>query len=349
MNWKKSIFIASVALSLSSCKTELDRFKENYSLEITNPKSDWNENDTVTISLIDAGSMGADSIIWTQNARRIDEVEGNTLSRKLTDQPYGVLTYKATVYNDGKIARTSTSITKKNPVVPKIYGYSIVNTYPHKDSTYTQGLEFNQGKLYESAGQYGESDIRITKVETGEILKKKELSKNIFAEGLTILNDKIYQLTYKSKFGFIYDLDLNQIDTFKYPRSKEGWGICNDGEFLYISDGTDKIWKIDPVTFEEIEYIQIVSNKKSFTAINELEWVDGKIYANIYQENAVMIVDPKTGALESVINLTDLKDQIPNWSKDDNVLNGIAYDKATNRLFVTGKRWPKMFEIEIKK
>lgn len=347
MNWKKPIFIAFVALSLSSCKTELDKFKENYSLEITNPKSDWNENDTVKISLIDAGSIGSDSIVWNQNAHRIDGDEGNTLSRKLTDQPYGVLTYEATVYSDGKIARTSTSITKNNPVAPKIYGYSIINTYPHKDSTYTQGLEFYEGKLYESAGQYGESTVRITQVETGLVLKEKKLPDTVFAEGLTVLKDKVYQLTWKGRFGYIYDLDLNQTGQFKYGNSKQGWGLCNDGEFLYKSDGTDKIWKIDPETFEEIEYIQIVSNKKSFTEINELEWVNGKIYANIYKENAVMIVDPKTGALESVINLTDLKDQIPNWNKDDNVLNGIAYDKSTDRLFITGKRWNKMFEIEI--
>ncbi len=349
MRWKNSIFILFVALSLSSCKTDLDRFRENYSLEISNDKKDWNEDDTVQISLLDAGSIGADSVVWTQNARIIDDVVGNTLSRKLTNQPYGTLTYKATIYKDGKIARVSTNINRKNPTAPKIYGYTTANIYPHADSTYTQGLEFHNGKLYESAGQYGESDIRITQVETGEILDKKELSKDVFAEGLTILNDRVYQLTWKGRFGYIYDLELNQTGTFKYGNSKEGWGLCNDGTYLYKSDGTDKIWKLDPETFEELEYIQIVSDKKSFTQINELEWVDGKIYANIYQENAVMIVNPETGALEAVVNLTDLKDQIPNWSKDDNVLNGIAYDKQADRLFVTGKRWSKIFEITINK
>ncbi|WP_194852227.1 glutaminyl-peptide cyclotransferase [Nonlabens antarcticus] len=349
MNWKNSIFLLILVISLSSCKTDLEKFRSNYSLEISNDKKQWNDDDTVKITLIDAQSIGADSIIWRQNARVIDNVEGNTLSRKLTDQPYGVLTYKATIYKDGKVTHTSTEIKKSNPTAPKIYGYDLVNVYPHSDSSYTQGLEFHEGKLYESVGQYGESKVLITQVETGDILKKNTLPKTVFAEGLTILKNKVYQLTWKGRFGYVYDLDLNEIDRFKYNSSKEGWGLCNDGEFLYKSDGTDKIWKLDPETFEELEYIQIVSNKKSFTEINELEWVDGKIYANIYQENAVMIVNPKTGALESVINLSDLKDQIPNWSKDDNVLNGIAYDKQNNRLFVTGKRWNKMFEIEIKK
>ncbi|SCX97889.1 glutaminyl-peptide cyclotransferase [Nonlabens sp. Hel1_33_55] len=347
MNWKYSILIAFVALSLSSCKTELDRFKSNYSLEITNDKKNWNDEDTVQISLVDDASMGADSIVWYQNARRLDDVEGNTLSRNLTNQPLGKLTYKAVVYQDNKVATATTSITRLNPIAPKIYSYSIVNTYPHDEAAYTQGLEFHDGQLYESTGQYGESDVRITQVETGDVIKKEELGRDIFAEGLTILNNKLYQLTWRSRFGYVYDLDLNETETFKYNQSKEGWGLANDGEFLYKSDGTDKIWKIDPVTFEELEYIQIVSNKKTFDKINELEFVNGKIYANIYQENAIFTLDPSTGALEGVINLTDLKDQIPNWSKDDNVLNGIAYDKATDRLFVTGKRWAKMFEIEI--
>ncbi|BAO55958.1 glutaminyl-peptide cyclotransferase [Nonlabens marinus] len=347
MNLKNAIFIGVVVLSLSSCTSDIDEFKNNYTLEITNDKSDWNEDDTVQISLIDDGSIGVDSVVWTQNARRLDDVEGITLSRKLKNQPYGDLTYKVKVYHNGMVTTAATSINLKNPVAPKILNYTIVNTYPHSN-VYTQGLEFHEGKLYESAGQYGESSIRITEAETGIVLKEKELPDTVFAEGLTILNNNIYQLTWRGRFGYIYDLDLNQTGQFKYgSSSKEGWGLCNDGEFLYKSDGTDKIWKLDPNTFEELEYIQIVSKGKSLTQINELEWVNGKIYANIYQENAIMIVDPATGALEAAIDLKDLKNQIPNWDKEDNVLNGIAYDKVSNRLFVTGKRWPKMFEIEV--
>lgn len=348
MNWKYSVLIAVVALSLSSCKTDLDRFKENYSLQISNDKKTWSDDDTVKISLLDDASIGVDSVIWYQNAMRLDDVEGSTLSRKLTSQPYGKLTFKARVFQNNRVATVKTDISRYNNKAPKISSYSIVNTYPHDQGSYTQGLEFVGDKLYESAGQYGESNVRITNVETGQITKQQDLPQNIFAEGLTILKDRVYQLTYKSGFGYVYDLDLNQIDTFKYPRSREGWGLTNDGEILYMSDGTDKIWKLDPQTYEELGYIQIVSNKKTFDNINELEWVNGKLYANIYQENAVFIVDPTTGALEQVINLTNLKDQIPNWNKEDNVLNGIAFDQINNRLFITGKRWDKMFQIEIK-
>jgi glutaminyl-peptide cyclotransferase len=326
----------------------MDRFRKNYQLEITNPQKEWNDDDTVKISIVDDAGIGVDSVLWRQNGRKIDDVDGITLSRKLTNQPLGTLTYEATIFQDGRIARTSTTINRKNPTVPTIYKHEVVNTYPHSDA-YTQGLEFYDGKLYESAGQYQESDVRITQVETGEILKKQELPETVFAEGLTVMDDKVYQLTWKSGFAYIYDTDLNRTGEFKYNRSKQGWGLCNDGEYLYKSDGTDKIWKIDPNTYEELEYIQIVSNKKSYKNINELEWVNGKIYANVYQENLIFIVNPKNGALEAAIDLTTLKDQVDNWDKEDNVLNGIAYDPQTDRLFVTGKRWDKMFEISIKK
>ncbi len=349
MNKKYAVFIGLIALSLSSCKTEIDKFKSNYDLEIINDKKDWNIDDTVQISLVDRDAMGVDSVVWSQNARRIDGVVGSTLSRKLTDQPLGELTFKAQIYRNGMVTTAATSIERKNSSAPAIYSYTVKNTYPHASDAYTQGLEFHQDSLYESTGQYGESQIRITTVETGEVLKSMSLPDHVFGEGLTILNKKIYQLSWRGKYGYIYDLNLNQTGAFKYNQSKEGWGLCNDGEFLYKSDGTDKIWKIDPETYEELEYIQIVSDKKTFNNINELEWVNGKIYANIYQENAVFIVDPLTGALEGVINLTRLKDEIPNWDKEDNVLNGIAYDQKKKRLFVTGKRWPKMFEIEITK
>ena len=184
-------------------------------------------------------------------------------------------------------------------------------------------------------------------METGETIKKVELPGSQFAEGMTIMNDKVYQLTWQSQIGYVYDLGLNKIDEFAYNESKEGWGLTNDGKKLYKSDGTDKIWIIDPETFEEEGYIQVVSNVEVYDKINELEFIDGKIYANVYQKNVVVIIDPQTGGILEAIDLRLLKEQIPNYSKDDNVLNGIAYDKKNDRLFVTGKRWEKMFEIEI--
>jgi glutamine cyclotransferase len=349
MKLKHSVFLMVAALSLSGCKTDIETFKENYKLEITNSKLNWSEEDTVQISLIDDSSIGIDSVIWYQNESRIDGVSGKTLARKLKNQPYGNLTFKAIVYRNGMNTTVATQIKRMPNDKPKVLKYNVLNTYVHDTLSYTQGLEFYGDSLYESTGQYRESDIRITNVATGETIKKVSLPDSQFAEGMTILNDKIYQLTWKSKMGYVYDLDLNKIDDFKYNKSKEGWGLTNDGTYLYKSEGSSKIWKIDPNTYEELGYIEVVWNDRIVSKVNELEWIDGKIYANVYQSNLLMVINPKNGVTEAVINLSHLVKQIPNYSKDDNVLNGIAYDKKNDRLFVTGKRWPKMFEIEIVK
>ncbi|WP_213522726.1 glutaminyl-peptide cyclotransferase [Nonlabens sp.] len=341
------VLMIVITLSLSSCKTDIEVFKDNYELEITNSKLNWSDEDTVQISLLDSMSIGIDSVLWTQNAALIAGADGSTLSRKLKNQPYGNLTFKATVYRNGMNTTVATQIKRMPTQKATIYNYNILNTYVHDTLAYTQGLEFYGDSLYESTGQYKESDIRITDVTTGETIKKVSLPDSQFAEGMTILKDKVYQLTWQSKMGYVYDLDLNKIDDFKYNQSQEGWGLTNDGTYLYKSDGSSKIWKIDPNTYEELGYIEVVSNDRVVSKINELEWIDGKIYANVYTTNLIMIINPTNGLVEAAINLNTLKDEVPNYSEKDNVLNGIAYDKKNDRLFITGKRWPKMFEIEI--
>ncbi|MGB3591448.1 MAG: glutaminyl-peptide cyclotransferase [Nonlabens sp.] len=340
-------FLVLLVASITSCETDMQKFKYSFSLSIDNPQSEWKMGDTVNLTLSNANDIAIDSVVWTENARVIPGAGGITLSRKLTNQPLGELTFKAHAYKDGRSISTKASIKRFNNKAPKILKYEVVNTYPHLKESYTQGLEFHGDSLYESTGQFRQSDIRITNVETGEVIKKVKLPDSQFAEGLTILNDKVYQLTWQSQIGYVYDLGLNQLQTFAYNNSKQGWGLTNDGEKLYKSDGTDKIWIIDPATFKEEGYIQVVTNKKIFSKINEMEYIDGKIYANIYTENAIMIIDPKSGALESLIYLKPLIAEIPNYTANDNVLNGIAYDKKNDRLFVTGKRWEKMFEIKI--
>ncbi|WP_397303851.1 glutaminyl-peptide cyclotransferase [Nonlabens ulvanivorans] len=349
MNWKNAAIILLATISLTACKNDIDTFKDNYSLEITNPKNSYTNSDSINLSVIDASEIGNDSIIWHINAGKVMGENSNTLSRKLDTQPYGKLTFEASIYKDGKVVTKSAHITRLAPKNVKVYQIEEIATYPHKTESYTQGLEFYGDSLYESTGQFKESDLRITDVNSGEALKKFELPDHIFAEGMTILDNKVYQLSWQAGYGYVYDLSLNRIDEFKYGRSKEGWGLCNDGKFLYKSDGTDKIWKIDPITFEEISYVQVVSTKNSITKINELEWIDGKIYANVYQTNGITIINPQTGVVEGIVDLKSLTAQIPNANKDDNVLNGIAFNPKSGTIFVTGKRWDKMFEIKIKK
>src|SRR5690606_594729 len=172
------------------------------------------------------------------------------------------------------------------------------------------------------------------------------LDRSYFGEGLTILNQKIYQLTWRAKKGFIYDLEtLDYTGSFAYNQSKEGWGLCNDGQKIYKSDGTEKIWTLNSETLAEEDYIEIYTNTSRIKSVNELEWVGGKIFANVYQQNAIAIINPKTGAVEGVINLKGLQEKVSQHPGLD-VLNGIAYKGEKNKLFITGKNWDKLFEIE---
>ena len=203
--------------------------------------------------------------------------------------------------------------------------------------------------MFESTGQYGYSTLKKINFKNGETIKNIFLDENYFGEGITILNDKIYQLTWLKGIGFIYEKDsFKMIDSFNYNDSLEGWGLCNDGEYLYKSDGSEEDLEIDPNTLEELSNIQVVTNNKVINKINELEWVDGKIYANTYQFNKEVgiIIDPVDGSVDGVIDFSGLKQRVKKHDKLD-VLNGIAYNKKTKTFFVTGKYWNKLFEIQI--
>ena len=232
---------------------------------------------------------------------------------------------------------------------PKVYTYKIINEFFHDMNSYTQGLEFDDYYLYEGTGQYGYSMLKKINFQTGEVLDKLFLDKSYFGEGITILNDKIFQLTWKSKIGFVYNLtDLKLLKSFNYKNSSEGWGLCNDGKHLYKSDGTEKIWKLNANNLEEISFINVVTNNKVINKINELEWYNNKIYANTYQFNKEvgLIINPENGEVEGVIDFSGLKEKVKDHPGLD-VLNGIAYNEKRQTFFITGKNWSKLFEIKI--
>lgn len=232
---------------------------------------------------------------------------------------------------------------------PKVYTYKIINEFFHDMNSYTQGLEFDDYYLYEGTGQYGYSMLKKINFKTGEVLDKLFLDKSYFGEGITILNDKIFQLTWKSKIGFVYNLtDLKLLKSFNYKNSSEGWGLCNDGKHLYKSDGTEKIWKLNANNLEEISFINVVTNNKVINKINELEWYNNKIYANTYQFNKEvgLIINPENGEVEGVIDFSGLKEKVKDHPGLD-VLNGIAYNEKRQTFFITGKNWSKLFEIKI--
>ena len=255
---------------------------------------------------------------------------------------------KAKIYSEKQVKSISENIRVLSKYKPKLYGYKILNEYPHDPEAYTQGLEFYYDTLIESTGLINKSSLRKINYRNGKKYQIKLIDKNFFGEGLTILNDTIYQLTWKNNLGIVYKNNFQIIRTFDYKKSKEGWGLCNDGEFLYKSDGSSKIWKIDKKNFNEISYVEVTTDKTILKKINELEWVNGKIYANTYQFNkdVILIINPLSGEVEGVIDFSGLKskvDQIPSL----NVFNGIAYNKNKNTFFVTGKNWSKLFEVSI--
>ena len=236
---------------------------------------------------------------------------------------------------------------------PEVYTYEILNTYPHDTGAYTQGLEFHNGVLYEGTGKTGFSTLRKVDFKTGEVLQKIDMDASVFGEGITIMEGKLYQLTWQSGMWYVYDIEnLEKIKNFTYGKSREGWGLCNDGEKLYKSDGTEKIWFLDPETLEETGHIETVTNKSIFNRANELEYVNGKIYANVYQKQSMMIIDATSGAIEGVINFGGLQSQVkrgPEWDEGNSVLNGVAYHPERETFFVTGKNWDKLFEVKILK
>ena len=266
-----------------------------------------------------------------------------------TNEPLGVQIIKAIITYDNGTRSTETSLTLLAETPPKLFTYSILNTFPHKTTSYTQGLEFDGDLLFESTGLNGQSTLKTLDFKTGKVINDKPLDESYFGEGLTILNDKVIQLTWKSMKGFVYEKEtLTMQKSFPYKSSKEGWGLCNDGKVLYKSDGSNRIWILDPITYKELRSIEVMTHKAPLHNINELEWVDGKIYANTYQFNkeVSVIIDPSSGTVEGVIDFSGLKELVEQHPQL-NVLNGIAYHKRRKTFFVTGKNWSKLFEVTI--
>ncbi len=337
----KLISFIFIFILFCSCGSNSAQKKSDFILNINSKNKTVHLNDVLTISIDNPKGHEIDSIVYSFN----DKIVSDKISFK--NSKLGKQTIEATVYFNDSKQSTSKKITVLNNIPPKVYSYKIVNEYPHDMTSYTQGLEFHNGELYESTGQRGESKIRKVDYKTGKVIINIDLAKEYFGEGLTILNNNLYQLTWQKGIGFVYDVNtLEKKTSFKYNKSKEGWGICNDGKTLYKSDGTEKIWILDSETLEEKNYIQTYTNKGKVVGINELEWIDGKIYANRYQKNGVAIINPVNGAIEGVIDFSPLKKLVKQHTSLD-VLNGIAYNKATKTIFITGKRWDKLFEVEI--
>ncbi|MBM3156294.1 MAG: glutaminyl-peptide cyclotransferase [Chloroflexi bacterium] len=231
------------------------------------------------------------------------------------------------------------------PAATFYYTYEVVNSYPHDPEAFTQGLVYEDGVLYEGTGLYGRSSLRKVELETGEVLQKLDLAAQYFGEGIAIWGDEIVQLTWQSHVGFVYSKDgFELLREFSYPT--EGWGITHDGKRLIVSDGTSTLHFLEPETFVETGSVQVFDGSGPVVRLNELEYINGEIYANIWQTNRIVRIDPDTGRVIGSIDLTGLLNAA-DLSQPVDVLNGIAYDDENDRLFVTGKLWPRLFEIEL--
>lgn len=341
---KKIAFLTSVLtfFLLTSCN-------DDYKFTLNVPKK-TTLNEEITITLKEENDKAVDKIQFFVNGKEITAT-GNSITLNTNDFGVGKHQVSALAFYPGKTKKTNNSFEVFATEKPAIYTYEIINSYPHDTNAYTQGLEYYNGFLYETTGHYGESTLRKVEINTGKVLQKIDLDKEYFGEGMTILNNKIYWLTWKAKKGFVYDLETFKFEKeFAYNKSSEGWGLTNNGKDLIKSDGTNKIYFLDAVTLKEKSSIQVYTVDRGIDELNELELINGKLYANKWQKNTLVIIDIETGVVEGLVDFRSLKKEMEKTQKleeQDDVLNGIAFDKENNRLFVTGKNWGKLFEIKL--
>ena len=275
--------------------------------------------------------------------------------RKLNRLGLAVLIlFAAACNNEQHPAATTGNESEKatDQVIPKVISFDVVKEYPHDPAAFTEGLEYRDGFLYESTGEYNVSDVRKVDLATGKIITSHKMEDQYFGEGLTILNNKVYQITYKEGKGFVYNLQtLKQEQTFSFS-APEGWGMTNNGTQLIFDDGSNTFHFIDPITFKEVKTLNVTDEHGPVQEINEPEMIKGFIYANQWQTDLILKIDTGTGRVVGRADLSALRERggIPAMSGrkgSPEVLNGIAYDAANNRIFVTGKNWPKLFEIRL--
>lgn len=355
---KSGIFLAVILTFFAfSCKNSNDKKvitdeqstqKSIYLIKFSAPSNGTlfssGDNIDLILKLQDEKAI-PDSIILFVNEKKIGKVSELKYKLKTNELGLGTLNIRATAYKEGLHQTASISVKLKSNLIPKNYSYKVIKAFPHDPDAYTQGLFYKDGFLYEGTGQKGSSSIRKVELETGKILQSVNLDEKHFGEGITLFNNKIYQLTWTSEVGFVYGFTtFKQIKTFSY--NTQGWGLTTNGKDLIMSDGSNNIYFMDPENFAEIKHIEIFDNKGAVNELNELEYINGDIYANVYMTDKIVIIDPATGMVKGIVDFKGLlKDS--DRTNDVDVLNGIAWDEAGKRLYVTGKLWPKLYQVEL--
>lgn len=304
----------------------------------------------VNVKISHAGRILPDSVqVWFSGnltgTMRGEETSGS-VPPQLTDHT-GIKPLKLMAFSGKKRPQVITVfITVLSDIEPVRYRYRVEKVFPHDDRAYTQGLLYHNGFLYEGTGQEGRSSLRKVDTETGEVVRLHNLESRFFGEGIAILGNKIYQLTWKTKVGFVYELDTFR-ETGKFYYNTEGWGLTTMGDKLVMSDGSNKLFVLDPSTLATVRTIEVYDNMSMVVNLNELEFIDDEIWANIYLTELIARIDPSTGKITGYIDMAGLIPGRERRADGDDALNGIAWDKTTGRLFVTGKNWPKLFQIQV--
>jgi glutamine cyclotransferase len=359
MNKKLILFSLAAVLSLHACKNKSGNQENDVSLSMS-PEAGGNiqAGKEVLLQVNAPQDYKADSVVYLMDDVRLGAKNDLTAFRLKTDTlPLGVKQLTANVYQGKEATPVTTNIVLLAAKAPEELTYQVEKVFPHDTSCYTEGLLYQEGFLYESGGgrskppqgepAEGQSSLRKVELNTGKVLKKVMVDPTVFAEGISIVDDKIIQLTWTEKIGYVYDKNtFKLLNTFNNNVGQEGWGMCFDGKKLYMDDKTNRIWFLDKNTYRATGYIDVFDDKKAIDSINELEYIDGKLYGNIYQTNDIIVIDPKTGTVLQKIDLANLyRDRAPNAD----VLNGIAYDEKTKRIFITGKRWPRLYQVKFMK
>ena len=291
---------------------------------------------------INNDSLTFDTTFLFVNNKEIARFTGTSYKWTMNENRVGRQSLHLSMRANGKEVASASCMVKYFPPPPQYYTYSIVKQYPHNKSFFTQGLFFDGGFLYEGTGQYGLSALMKIELETGKVIKSVNLSKEFFGEGITLLNEKIYQLSWQERQCFVYD--KNSFDKLAtIPYQNEGWGITVVGNLLAVSNGSSIISFVNPDNFAEIRRIEVCNDKGNISNLNELEYIDGLIWANVWQTNTIVMINPESGAVVGEIDFSGIYKN----SNTDDCLNGIAYDEKTKRIFVTGKRWSQIFEVKI--
>jgi glutamine cyclotransferase len=361
MNHKLKIFSVALVLSTFGCSCDHHSNTSQETITISpDAGTAYKAGDAVNVHLGLTADTKVDSVVYLLDSIKLfSKKDTASITLKTDTMPLGAKLITAKVYTDGKDQDASTNIVLMAAKAPEDYTFKVIKTFPHDTSSYTEGLIYQDGILFESGGGHlktrgdegytGQSSIREESLETGKVIKKTMVDPNVFGEGIAIVGNKIIQLTWTEKIRYIYDKDtFKLLSTQPNNIGVQGWGMTQDATKLYMDDSTNRIWFIDKDKWTPVGYIDVYDDKGPIDSLNELEYIDGKIYANVYTKDYIVVIDPKTGAVLEKIDMSALypeADRVP----PAEVMNGIAYDAKGKRIFVTGKKWPHLYQVEFVK